>query len=182
MSFFWRSKQPYNIAFTHVCDVIKWSTDKRFSSIICNGNGMKRSCWIFKSSRWHLFLLQKDVLTLALSNLGNTMRFIQPRCVSSIISITSAPGISCGSHWWAYVFLKRCQLSAVVYWTSAVMQKYDRNDQVCFHSSGDWFSMSDKGILHFFYLPEICKTHDLPVNRVNTLRFRLTIALWKLAH
>ena len=137
MSFFWSSKQPYNTTFTHICAEIKWSTDRRFSSISYNGNGMQRSCWILKTPRWHLFLLQKDVSTLALSNLGNTMRFTRPRCVSSIISINSARVTSCGAHWWAHVVLKRCQLSAVVHWTPAVMHKYDRNGQVCFHPSGD---------------------------------------------
>ena len=144
---------------------------------------MQRSCWILKSPRWHLFLLQTDVSSLALSNIGNTMRVTRPRCVSSIFSINSSPGISCGGHRWAHVVLKRCQLSAIVYWTPAVMRKYDRNDQVCFHPSRDWFSVSDKGILHFIYLPEICKTHNLPaVTGADTLRFRLIRALWKLAH
>ena len=135
---------------------------------------MQRSCWILKSPRWHLFLLQTDVSYFSsVKHHGNTMRVTGPRCVSSIISINSAPGISCGGHWWAYVVLKRCQLSAVLYWwCDIVMYKYDRNDQVCFHPNGDWFSVSDKGILHFFYLPLICKTHDLPVTSVNTLRFR----------
>ena len=42
--------------------------------------------------------------------------------------------------------------------------------------------MSDKGILNFFDLPEICDTHDLPVTSVDTLRFRIIRDLRKLAH
>ena len=85
----------------------------------------------------------------------------------------------CAGHWWNYVVHKKCRLPLyVVYWTPTVMQKYDRNDQACFHPSGDWYSVSDRR----HTIPDNCKNHNLPVTSVDTLPFRPMRDLWKLRH
>ena len=99
-----------------------------------------------------------------------------------VSALTTAPSFlapRCAGHWWNYIIHKKCRLSLyVVYWTPTVMQKYDRNDQACFHPSGDWYSVSDRR----YTIPDNCKNHDLPVTSVDTLPFRPMRDLWKLGH